>query len=280
MKKLAPILLSLTLAGSLSLPALAASTTTNPPAGSSAPSSGYTLQVNGTETGLEGCMMVPLRALAEHLGFTVTWNGSSIRVDSGRVHTDVTPGVDRYVITTSLDGMVGMSAPFSLGCPPCVSNGITYVPLALFDALLGNEDAITGDSGTISIQTTPSSQIPNPFVSCTTLAEAEEQAGFSLTLPADCHISSLSVVPHTMIQANRADGLTIRKAVGNEDISEDYHPYSHSETVSVSGKSITLKGEGQLVMVALWTADDYTYAIQSETGLSRDAMLALAAEVA
>lgn len=225
-------------------------------------------------------MMVPLRALAENLGFTVTWNGSSIRVDSGRVHTDVTPGVDRYVITTSLDGMVGMSAPFSLGCPPCVSNGITYVPLALFDALLGSEDAITGDSGTISIQTTPSAQLPNPFVSCTTLAEAEEQAGFSLTLPADCHISSLSVVPHTMIQANRADGLTIRKAVGSEDISGDYHPYSQSETVSVSGKSITLKGEGQLVMVALWTADDYTYAIQSETGLSRDAMLALAAEVA
>lgn len=146
--------------------------------------------------------------------------------------------------------------------------------------MLGNEDAITGDSGTISIQTTPSTQLPNPFVSCTTLAEAEEQAGFSLTLPADCHISSLSVVPHTMIQANRADGLTIRKAVGNEDISGDYHPYSHSETVSVSGKSITLKGNGQLVMVALWTADGYTYAIQSETGLSRDAMLALAAEVA
>ena len=112
MKKLAPILLSLTLAGSLSLPALA-STTANPPAASSAPASGYTLQVNGTETGLEGCMMVPLRALAENLGFTVTWNGSSIRVDSGRVHTDVTPGVDCYVITTSLDGMVGMSAPFS-----------------------------------------------------------------------------------------------------------------------------------------------------------------------
>ena len=33
-------------------------------------------------------------------------------------------------------------------------------------------------------------------------------------------------------------------------------------------------------MVALWTAGGYTYAIQGETGLNRDAVLALAAEVA
>lgn len=275
MKKLAPILLSLTLAGSLSLPVLAAAE----PLVSSAPSSGYTLQINGTNTDLEVCMMVPLRALAEQLGFTVTWNGTSARVDSGLVHTDVTPGVDRYVITTSLDDRVGMSAPFSLGCAPCASNGTIYVPLALFDALLGNEDSITGDSGILSIQTS-STQIANPYLSCATLAEAERQAGFSMALPADCTVSSFSIVPQTIIQANCADGLTIRKAVGSGDISGDYNAYAQSETVSTTGNAVTLRGDGQQVMVALWTADGYTYAIQTDTGLSRERMLALVAGVA
>ena len=225
--------------------------------------------------------MVPLRALAEELGFTVTWSGEQIRVDTGKVHTDVTLGVDRYVITTSLEDMVGMSAPFSLGCPPYAVNGTTYVPLALFDALLGNqEDAITGDSGTISIQTQPSAQIPNPFVECATLAEAQAQAGFSLTLPDSCTPEHISVLPDQMIQVLCENDLTIRKAVGQEDISGDYTAYPQVDTLSSHGTEVTLKGDGDTVKVAVWTTEGYTYAIQSAAGLSRDAMLTLVASVA
>ena len=243
--------------------------------------SGYTLQVNGSDTDIDVCVMVPLRALAEELGFTVVWNGDSIRVDTGDVHTDVTLGVDRYVITTSKEGMVGMSAPFSLGCASYATNGVTYVPLSLFDALLGNrEDAITGDTGVISIQTDTSAQIPNPFVDCDTLAQAEQLAGFSLTLPADIKADGISVLPGDMIQVLCEDGLSIRKALGDEDISGDYNTYPQVETVAVQGHAVTLKGEGDQVTVAVWTADGYTYAVHSETGLSRDAALSLAFQVA
>ena len=280
MKKLAPALLSLALAGTLCLPAMAAPLATDS-ANDADAASGYTLQVNGAATDIDVCVMVPLRALAEELGFTVTWNGSSVRVDTGDVHTDVTIGVDRYVITTSHEDMVGMSAPFSLGCAPYATNGVTYVPLSLFDALLGNqEDAITGDTGVISIKTDTSAQIPNPFVDCDTLAQAEELAGFSLTLPADVKTDGISVLSDNMIQVLCEDGLSIRKALGDEDISGDYHSYPQVETVTVEGHAVTLKGTGNQVTVAVWTADGYTYAVYSETGLSRDAALSLASQVA
>lgn len=280
MKKLAPALLSLALAGTLCLPAMAAPLATDS-ANDAEAASGYTLQVNGTSTDIDVCVMVPLRALAEELGFTVTWNGSSVRVDTGDVHTDVTIGVDRYVITTSHEDMVGMSAPFSLGCAPYATNGVTYVPLSLFDALLGNqEDAITGDTGVISIKTDTSTQIPNPFVDCDTLAQAEELAGFSLTLPADVKTDGISVLSGNMIQVLREDGLSIRKALGDEDISGDYNSYPQVETVTVAGHAVKLKGTGDQVTVAVWTADGYTYAVYSETGLSRDAALSLTSQVA
>ena len=280
MKKLTPALLSLALAGTLCLPAMAAPLATDS-VNDVNTASGYTLQVNGSDTDIDVCVMVPLRALAEELGFTVTWNGDSIRVDTGDVHTDVTLGVDRYVITTSKEGMVGMSAPFSLGCAPYATNGVTYVPLSLFDALLGNrEDAITGDSGVISIQTDTSAQIPNPFVDCDTLAQAEQLAGFSLTLPADIKTNGISVLSGDMIQVLCEHGLSIRKALGDEDISGDYNTYPQVETVAVQGHAVTLKGEGDQVTVAVWTADGYTYAVHSETGLSRDAALSLAFQVA
>ena len=280
MKKLTPALLSLALAGTLCLPAMAAPLATDS-VNDVNTASGYTLQVNGSDTEIDVCVMVPLRALAEKLGFTVVWNGDSIRVDTGDVHTDVTLGVDRYVITTSKEGMVGMSAPFSLGCAPYTTNGVTYVPLSLFDALLGNrEDAITGDTGVISIQTDTSAQIPNPFVDCDTLAQAEQLAGFSLTLPADIKADGISVLSGDMIQVLCEDGLSIRKALGDEDISGDYNTYPQVETVAVQGHAVTLKGEGDQVTVAVWTADGYTYAVHSETGLSRDAALSLAFQVA
>lgn len=101
------------------------------------------------------------------------------------LHTRVVIGQDRYTLTTSRDGLVGMSAPFSLGAPPYVANGVTYVPVALFDALLGEGAVTVTDSGTISIQTpsASSTSLANPFTEYDTLAQAEAAAGFSLQMP-------------------------------------------------------------------------------------------------
>lgn len=118
---------------------------------------GCILRIDGEDTDVQACIMVPLRAVAEKLGFTVTWNGDgTILLDNGVMHSVVVVGRDLYQVTTSNPELVGMSAPFSLGVPPYVVNGATYVPLGLFDALLGSrQGAVTMENGVISLDTDP-----------------------------------------------------------------------------------------------------------------------------
>lgn len=122
-----------------------------------APQPGYALQIDGEDTGARACVMVPLRAVAEKLGFQVTWNGDgTVLLDDGAMHTTVTIGEDRYQVASSRPGLVGMSAPFSLGVPPYVVKGAAYVPLGLFDALLGSQEgAVTMEDGVIRLNTDP-----------------------------------------------------------------------------------------------------------------------------
>lgn len=135
-------------------PAAAADTARSPEEESQ---SGCTLRIDGKDTGVRACIMVPLRAVAEKLGFTVVWNeDGTILLDDGSMHSTVTIGEDRYQVTTSNPDLVGMSAPFSLGVPPYTANGTTYVPLELFDALLGSQQgAVTMEDGMICLNTDP-----------------------------------------------------------------------------------------------------------------------------
>lgn len=121
------------------------------------PQPGYTLRIDGEDTGVPVCIMVPLRAAAEKLGFTVTWNrDGTILLDNGSMHSTVIIGEDLCQVITSNPDLVGMSAPFSLGVPPCTVNGTTYVPLGLFDALLGSQQgAVTMEDGKICLNTDP-----------------------------------------------------------------------------------------------------------------------------
>lgn len=279
--KLMAAVLSLALAGTMALPALAANTQcTQSSLGKSMlvstadTSRNYTIEVNGKATEIEPIVMVPLRAVAEQLGFQVTWENGSVLVDNGKVHTTVTIGLDLYCITTSNEDLVGMSAPFSLGAVPYVTKGVTYAPLELFRALLGNrDDAITVDGGKILISTDSDNktQISNPFVNCKSLEDAAKLAGFSLTAPAKLGgyaTSKIQVVNNQMIQVIYTDAdnqtRTLRKAIGTEDISGDYTDYAQTNTVAVGTLQVTMKGNNDTVSVATWTAGGFTYAIDMQ----------------
>ena len=81
--------------------------------------SSFTLKVDGKETAIDACVMVPVRAVGEQLGFTVTWSkDGTVRLDDGVMHADLTIGKDLYQVVTSRTDLVGMSAPFSLGAAP------------------------------------------------------------------------------------------------------------------------------------------------------------------
>lgn len=216
--------LSLALLAALALPVGAAGPEESPDLIAPAP---LTVQVDGEAVTSQVQIMVPLAPVAQALGYQVTWDNGVVLLDNGVNHTQVTIGVDRYVITTSNPDLIGMSAPFSLGPAPYVLDGTSYVPLGLFDALLGREDAVRVEGGVISISTGGTVQIPNPFVDCGSLAEAARLAGFSLSVPvAGPQVQrTIQVVEGDMIQVldqSGAQEIRIRKAPGAGDISGDY----------------------------------------------------------
>lgn len=257
------------------------------------PQPGCALQIDGEDTGVRACIMVPLRAVAEKLGFQVTWNGDgTILLDDGSMHSTITVGKDLYQVTTSSPDMVGMFAPFSLGVPPYVVSGVTYVPLGLFDALLGSQEgAVTMENGVIRLDTDPlnkqsGAQIPNPFVEYDTLEQAVQAAGFGLTAPGAANGSDSRV--HRAVKEDlleviyHKDGeetARIRKASGGDDISGDYTVYPQVSEVSVNGNQVTMSGSGDLVSLAVWTGGGYTYAVSAAGGLSRGDMTALVAAI-
>ena len=160
MKKSMTAFASLMLVGLMSVPALAV----NCPVGNSdepmviapAPTTGYqqTIQVDGQKTDVSSTVMVPLRALGEKLGFTVTWKDGEAKLENKDIYTVVRPGDDVYFITTNHKDMVGMSAPISYTVVPYVSNSTTYVSLDFFKTLMDYQNgSITLDGSTIQINT-------------------------------------------------------------------------------------------------------------------------------
>ncbi len=304
MKKLIASALCAVTALSLSATAFAAepvgissSPTMAAPAGISAapadPScAGYTFQVDGEDMGFQVNVAVPLRAVAEKLGFQVTWNGDgTISMDNGVMNCTVTLGKDSYQVVTSVEGLVGMSAPFSLGMAPYIVNNTTYVPLGIFEALLGNQaGAVTMENGVLSLHTDPLNknnhmQLPNPFVKYETLEQAAQAAGFALTVPAANGSDSrvFQAIEDKLLEVIYCKGedkvARIRKAPGSENISGDYIVYPQVNAVTVNGIEVTMSGRDDKVSLAVWTDSGYTYAVSAADGISRSDMTALISAV-
>ena len=104
---------------------------------------GTDLELGAVETYVSGdCTMVPVRQVAEALGFTVTWDGENraISMDDGVLHTTITIGTDLYWYASSI--AIGMSSPVELGAVPEIRENQTYVPLSLFGMMYGEDGAV------------------------------------------------------------------------------------------------------------------------------------------
>lgn len=121
--------------------------------------------------------------------------------------------------------------------------------------------------------------MPNPFVDVTSLTEASKIAGFSMNAPDKLEGyegTTIQAIENDLIQVIYGDldhNVYFRKGViteGNTDISGDYNEYKDVETKTEFGKSITVKGDGDLTHVIIWSEGDYCYAIQSNNGYNYD----------
>ena len=284
MKKFLAGMLSLTLLAAMALPALASGDNA-PAAAEETAATGYAVEIDGVDSGVRAQVVVPLRAVAEKLGFTVAWDNGVVTVTGPERYAEITIGADEYFAAPTVEGMAGASL-FSLGCAPYVFNDATYVPVELFDALLGcKEGTVTLEGNVIHFNTDPSSmsavQLPSPFTSHTKLAEAAKVVGFELTVPEKAGGSprrDIETMSGEMIQVfygNDENEICVRKEAGSGDISGDYNQYAQAKTVEVNGSSVTMKGENGLFMVAIWESSGYTYSVTSGAGMSAAAMTAL-----
>ncbi|MFD2369527.1 copper amine oxidase N-terminal domain-containing protein [Brevibacillus sp. GCM10020057] len=87
-------------------------------------------------------VLVPLRDIAESLGFQVKWNEEqkAAEVVKGAIISYAKVGEDRYPFANMYK---------SLGAEPCLLNGSTYVPVAFVDEILQADVKVEGDAVTI-----------------------------------------------------------------------------------------------------------------------------------
>lgn len=112
---------------------------------------GKTLEVKGEMK--DGVAVVPVRAAAEALGCTVSYEQKDgkeyVTVENDTRLMTLEIGTDNYVSTTKIEDAVGMTAPAQYGVAPYIVDGTTYAAADLFKALVGF-DVVT-EAGTVTI---------------------------------------------------------------------------------------------------------------------------------
>lgn len=111
-------------------------------------------------------------------------------------------------------------------------------------------------------------QIPNPFVDCKTLDEAQTLAGFDIILPEKMpegySQSAIRAVKNTMIEIiykNGDEEIRIRKGTGSEDISGAYNEFEESGMVTVGSLQVMMKGSGGKINVASWFDGGHAFSV-------------------
>lgn len=296
MKKTISMMMALAVAGTMAAPAMAVND--EPMVIAPAPNAqsqqaqmkivvkGKTMPVQTIS--VNGCTMAPVRAIAEALGFKVTWNADrSININNGEMQSDLRIGDNSYVVYTAVEGMAGMSAPFSLGSAPIIKNNTAYVPIDLFVPLFGNDPATVKTSGdTITInpdaktEDDDSSQIPNLLTAHDSLAELAKAVGFDIKAPtvpagyeADAYID-ISGELAEVFYVKGDDMLVYRVSRGEGDNSGDYNTYSNKKTVDVNGVSVELRGNDK-VNVATWSNGGFAYSVSAKQGISETEVAAV-----
>lgn len=296
MKKTISMMMALAIAGTMAAPAMAVND--EPMVIAPAPNAqsqqaqmkivvkGKTMPVQTIS--VNGCTMAPVRAVCEALGFKVTWNADrSININNGEMQSDLRIGDNSYVVYTAVEGMAGMSAPFSLGSAPIIKNNTAYVPIDLFVPLFGNDPATVKTSGdTITInpdaktEDGDSSQIPNLLIAHDSLAELAKAVGFDIKAPtvpagyeADAYID-ISGELAEVFYVKGDDTLVYRVSRGEGDNSGDYNTYSNKKTVDVNGVLVELRGNDK-VNVATWSNGGFAYSVSAKQGISETEVAAV-----
>ena len=262
MKRFSALLLSLVLAASLTLPAAAEEVTVS---------------------GARAVTMVPLRAVAEALGYTVTWDGSlhGARLVRGDREAVLVLGMGYATLTDHADsGDPVMGKLLSLDAAPAMlEKGVMYVPADFFNDLTGGPCVTISGSRDISVEinaapTGGTAQLPNPQHQHNTVEALEAAVGFPVPVPAAPAGFSLALIQDiggTLAELRWSDEvqeLTYRVSRGGSDNSGDYTVYPASGTLTVRDASVQWRGDEGGIRVALWTREGFSFSLRASDGLT------------
>lgn len=105
---------------------------------------------------LNGCLLIPARAVSDALGFTTTWDAKehAVTITGPSMKTTQYLGIDFSSAVTTIPGAVGMTAPASFGAAPLLVNNTAYVPVEIFKIIQGNDpNTLTITDKTIELKT-------------------------------------------------------------------------------------------------------------------------------
>ena len=255
MKKFCALLLSLALAAAVALPAAASRV-----------------------PGARAVTMVPLRAVAEALGYAVVWDGSlpGARLTLEAKEAVLVLGRDTAAVIDRAAGNTESPLPLD-AAPAMLEKGVMYVPADFFNDLAGRS-CVTVSGGTVSVETEPavpgSAQLPNPQHSHNTVEALEAAVGFPVPVPAAPVGFSFTLIQDigaTLAELRWSDEvqeLTYRVSRGSSDNSGDYTVYPASGTLTVGDTSIQWRGDAGGIRVALWTREGFSFSLRASDGLT------------
>lgn len=124
--------------------------------------------------------------------------------------------------------------------------------------------------------------VANPMIQCADMTEAENLAGFTLDAPdsimgSDSKDLYVYNIDNKLIEItyylNNEELCTVRKGVGNEDVSGDYNQYESTTQIENNDITYTLNTNSNLVYLVTWNTDGYSYSFSSVKGIKPEEIL-------
>lgn len=193
--------------------------------------------------------LVPLRAVAEKMGYKVDWNeaDNSVSVNNDEWEVVLEIGVDSYFGVTKIKDAVGMTAPQTYGTAPKIIDDTTYVPAKMFE-LMGYDFSSVGQYASFTkagANDNNAVQIPNPLVEYKTVDEAKNTLSFDAPVPTFVpdgykidYVGTIAGETLQIFYKNGKNEIVFRAAKGSDDISGDYNVYKNTKTEHTADRNL------------------------------------------
>lgn len=255
----------------------------------------YTITVDGKDVGLgtakifehNNRTMIPLRAVAEQMGFKVTWDDATQQAIISKTDKQMTVriGEDTYMYAAK---PVGISYGQALGAAPMLLDYTTYVPLRMFE-ILGSSFTVQSNAITINTDGKDNSnenvQIPNPIVEYKTIDEAKKAVDFTVALPTALpegyKTDNISVISGKIFQVTYKNGdneITYRTAKTTDNISGDYNIYKIHKTLASGAFNIAVRGN-ENIAGATWNQNGITHSLMFSSEITEENLLEIISSI-